>query len=82
MANVPRHIHKRLLHQNLATHPSPYLHELTLVPNFNQTIMETLSLQQTLAIFAKSQGVELAHFLEDFYGEVLCVHSYGCCEVS
>ena len=39
MPNIPRHIHKRLLRQNLAILPSPYLHELTLIPNLNQPIM-------------------------------------------
>jgi hypothetical protein len=83
MANIPRHIHQRLLRQNLPVLPSPDLHHLTLIPDLYQTIMESPSLEETESVLAKSERItksaEFVYFFEDLDREALGVHGHGCC---
>jgi hypothetical protein len=82
MADIPCHIHQRLLSQNLAIFPSSDLHQLTLVPDLYQPVVESSSLQETQSVVAQTQRVteslELVDFFVDGDIETLVVHCHCC----
>ena len=47
MSDIPSHIHQRLLSEYLPIFPPSNLHHLTLIPDLDQSIMQSPSLKQT-----------------------------------
>jgi hypothetical protein len=78
--------HQRLRSQYFAIIPPPDMHIRTLVPDGDELLVQTPSLQQLEGILAQPETVskphEFAHFFKNQDLESLVVHGHGTCEAS